>query len=70
MVVIKMFMSFDLLQNSSPKGIIQIVYRDLYTKMLIVALFILLKSQKPTKYPVMEELNIVEHPYNKGLYNY
>lgn len=56
-----MFMSFDLLLDSSPKGIIQIAGRDLYTKMLIVALFIILKSQEPTKYPVMEELSRLQN---------
>lgn len=40
---------------NSPKGIFKTA--DLYTEMLIVTLFLLLKSPEPTTYPIMEELS-------------
>lgn len=52
MVVIKLLLSFDPLWGGFPKGIIQIAGKDWCTKMLTVALLIILKSQEPTKYPL------------------
>ena len=55
MVVIKMLLSSDPLLDCSPKGIIQTAGKGGHTKALTVALFIILKSQEPVKYPLMGE---------------
>ena len=50
-----MLLSSDPLLDCSPKGIIQTAGKGGHTKALTVALFIILKSQEPVKYPLMGE---------------